>query len=250
MWRTPEELVEIGFARARVVMMNEAHDGDMRCVRTRKIGRRVLPIAHRAGVRHLAMEALWPELAAAANRTRQVPEVAGPLYPAQPDFRDLMQDALDLGWTLIPYEPVLRVGEMRGSALARMNRRELVQAQNLIAALAELPRDAQMLVWCGGDHHRKTPHKVTRPRGEWVLMGCHFAQLSGMPHFAIDQTVTIWLSLERRRLLDRYLPILEGAGGTAGLLVEESHVLDASTTALWAGKGVDAVILSVENTME
>jgi hypothetical protein len=26
-WRTPEELVEIGFSRARVVMMNEVHSG-------------------------------------------------------------------------------------------------------------------------------------------------------------------------------------------------------------------------------
>jgi hypothetical protein len=34
-WRTPEELVEIGFSRARVVMMKEAHSGDERCVRTR-----------------------------------------------------------------------------------------------------------------------------------------------------------------------------------------------------------------------
>lgn len=242
--------MEIGFARARVVMMNEVHDGDTRCIRTRKIGRRVLPIAHRAGVRHLAMEALWPELAATANRTRQVPEVAAPLYPAQPDLRYFMQDALDLGWALIPYDPVVRLAEMRGSALAQMNRREFVHARNLIAALAELPQDAQMLVWCGGAHHRKTPHEVTRPRGEWVFMGCQFAQLSGMPHFAIDQTVTIGLSLERRSLLDRYLPTLEGASGTAGLLVEESHVLDASTTALWAGKGVDAAIFSVENTME
>ena len=37
-WRTPEELVEIGFSRARVVMMNEAHSGDERCVRTREVG--------------------------------------------------------------------------------------------------------------------------------------------------------------------------------------------------------------------
>jgi hypothetical protein len=26
-WHTPEELVEIGFSRARVVMVNEAHSG-------------------------------------------------------------------------------------------------------------------------------------------------------------------------------------------------------------------------------
>ncbi len=36
-WRTPEELVEIGFSRASVVMVNEAHSGDERCVRTREI---------------------------------------------------------------------------------------------------------------------------------------------------------------------------------------------------------------------
>jgi hypothetical protein len=36
--------------------MNEAHSGRRRCVRTREVGRRVLPIAHRLGIRHIAME--------------------------------------------------------------------------------------------------------------------------------------------------------------------------------------------------
>jgi hypothetical protein len=68
-WRTPEELVEIGFERSRVVMMNEAHNGLERCIRTRDIGRRILPTALRLGVRHLAMEALVPaELAGRAGR--------------------------------------------------------------------------------------------------------------------------------------------------------------------------------------
>ena len=33
-WRTPQELVEEGFRRSRIVMLNEAHDGLTRCVRT------------------------------------------------------------------------------------------------------------------------------------------------------------------------------------------------------------------------
>jgi hypothetical protein len=57
MWRSPEELVMIGFSRSRIVMMNECHDGLLRCLSTREIGRRILPTAHKAGVRYLAMEA-------------------------------------------------------------------------------------------------------------------------------------------------------------------------------------------------
>jgi hypothetical protein len=60
-WCSVEELVQCGFARARVVMANEAHDGLTRCIRTRDVGVRVIRAAHEAGVRRLAMEALpWP----------------------------------------------------------------------------------------------------------------------------------------------------------------------------------------------
>ena len=71
-WRTPEELAEIGFSRSRVVMMNEAHSGDQRCIRTRLIGQRLLPALHRLGVRHLAMEALYTRTTDEVNRTRQI----------------------------------------------------------------------------------------------------------------------------------------------------------------------------------
>ncbi len=71
-WRTPEAIVEVGFRRSRVVMMNEAHDGDLRCIRTRLIGQRVLVPAHHAGVRYLAMEALRKAISEEANRTRRL----------------------------------------------------------------------------------------------------------------------------------------------------------------------------------
>jgi hypothetical protein len=71
--RSPEELVRIGFERSRVVIVNECHDGDRHCLRTRAIGRRLLPIANDVSVRHLAMEALYEPFARQANQTRQLP---------------------------------------------------------------------------------------------------------------------------------------------------------------------------------
>jgi hypothetical protein len=102
-WRSPEEIVEIAFQRSSVVMINEAHSGMKRCIRTRQIGKRILPIAHQAGVRHLAMEALFPLFAEHANNSRTL-MCGGFGYLSQPEMKDFIQTALDLGWTLIHYE--------------------------------------------------------------------------------------------------------------------------------------------------
>jgi len=103
-WRSVEELVEIGFQRSRVVMMNEAHAGELRCIRTRLIGQRILPAAYKMGARYLAMEALWPEIVEEANRTRKLGEAPDGGYLAQPEMRSFIQAALDLGWMLVDYE--------------------------------------------------------------------------------------------------------------------------------------------------
>jgi transposase len=67
-WRTPEALVTIGFERSRVVMTKEARRGLTRCVRTREISQRILPTAHAAGARGLAMEALLPRRSVVERR--------------------------------------------------------------------------------------------------------------------------------------------------------------------------------------
>lgn len=102
-WLSPEQIVEIAFAQARVVLLNEAHNGPRRCIRTRQLGLSILPTAHQMGVRHLAMEALYPEFAEQCNRTRHVP-LDGRGYLAQPEMQTLIQAALDSGWTLLAYE--------------------------------------------------------------------------------------------------------------------------------------------------
>ena len=59
-WLDPADIIREAFRRSRVVMMNEAHNGWRRCIRTRLVGRQVLPAAWESGARFLAMEALGP----------------------------------------------------------------------------------------------------------------------------------------------------------------------------------------------
>jgi hypothetical protein len=155
-WRTPQELVQEGFRRSRVVMLNEAHDGLTRCVRTRQLGRQILPGAHAMGARHLAMEALQPGDAETANTTRRPPDAADG-YLAQPNMSDLIQAASALGWTLWRYEadidhaPAAIVRQGLGSQ-AFTNWREAEQARNLAAVFAGLAASDRLLVWCGNGH--------------------------------------------------------------------------------------------------
>lgn len=232
--RTPEELLGIGFDRSRIVMMNEAHNGLKRCVRTREIGRRLLPVAHAAGVRHLAMEALPQGVDARPNWTRALAQFEGG-YVAQPEMRRLIERAEELGWTLFPYETRRYPVET--------NVREEDQARNIVEVLSTMPPEAPLLVWCGNSHLSKVPGMI--PDGEWLPMAYVFWKLSGIEPFSIDQTVTVefepdmtsaWhqLGLEETWRL-------EAQGGTAGFPVEDSPL---------ARPGVDAVLLSTQNTLE
>ena len=241
--RRPEELVKIGFERSRVVMMNEAHDGLMRCVRTREVGRLVLPAAHSVGARHVAMEAMWSrDFVKEANRTRRVPGGQRG-YLSQPEMRALIQDALDLGWMLIAYEadmdsPERPSEDLMSPSVTRW--REEVQAKNLAAALNTLPSGSPLFVWCGNSHLSKVP------ACDWAPMALHFRNVSGVEAFAIDQTVTVAWSKDASQepLIQQFTDQLRRLGGSGGFLVEEGGVPE------WTERDdVDAVVLSLENDL-
>jgi hypothetical protein len=264
-WRTPEELVQIGFERSRVVMMNEAHSGLARCRRTREIGQRVIPIAHACGVRAIALEALDPEATREANATRRLPDVSVG-YLTQSDMRTLIQIALDLGWQLVHYEAdwrewlkkkfgiiIPQVWNDEILALTQQyqaefqsqeytNYREEQQARNLIAFLAGQPGDTKLLVWCGNGHNGK--HQLE----DWLPMGCQFLKLSQINPFCIDQVITVKFHGSytpfAQRLLDEFGSILEQHGGSAGFLTEEAP---QPVRGRW--EYVDAVVLSLENEL-
>jgi hypothetical protein len=230
-WMTPSEIVSYGFAASPVVMMNEAHNGMSRCPRTRRVGREILPAAHAAGCRHLAMEAL-PNIPEPTLLTS--PSDVG--YLAQPEMREFVDAARGLGWTLVPYEINYQDDAL---TMESTNRREQVQAENLVAAWEQIDR-GPMLVWCGNGHHAKVSG------GGWTPMGVRFMDLSGIAQFSIDQTSTISFVAGHQpniELTDDLRATLDARGGTAGFIAGEPP----------AGWDVpdycDALILSTDNEM-
>jgi len=190
--RSPEDLLRIGFDRSRVVIVNECHNGDQHCARTRHVGRRMLPVAHVLGVRHLAMEALHPWFAQTANRSRELP-VTNAGYLGHEDLRLLMADALALGWELVAYEcDFSKWKGLMPRRVAFANWRDLEEARNLTEFLARSSPGLRLLVWCGNRHQRKTPQRYSGLfGGRWIRMGQRLKELSGIEPFVIDQSVTV-----------------------------------------------------------
>lgn len=247
MLRTPEELVRVGFGRSRIVIVNECHDGNRHCARTRAVGRRILPVAHAAGVRHLAMEALWPDFASAANQSRQLPAAPG-AYLAQGDMRTLMADALGLGWTLVAYECDFRAwtgGSTRGVDFG--NWRDAEESRHIAEFMASSPPDRRLLVWCGNSHQRKTPQPYPGvPNSTWIRLGQRLRDEAAFDPFVIDQSITVryWWWRAPRRDARRYEDDLRRLGGTAGFLREEDP------DARWRDDlSADAWLLSLDNRM-
>jgi hypothetical protein len=238
-WLSPEELVAIGFERSRVVMMNEAHNMFLRSIRTREIGRRVLPTAHDAGVRHIAMEALTPQFAAHANKTRTLPEAEGG-YLSQADMRSLIESALGLGWTLIAYEVQERMPEgLDPMGSEAFNWRDGHQARNLASALGNLDAEARLLVWCGNGHLTRDMH------ADWRSMAVQFQEITAIEPFSIDQTKSVQFE-------DRTAPAAPWVGAYCGEITERGGAagfLAADAPNDWSSAGADAFIIARDNAM-
>ncbi len=192
----PEEIIEYAFENHQIVMMNEAHYGQKRNIRSREIGKAILPVAHAKGVRHIAIEALGTDtmFVKEANLTRKVPKVNYKYgYLMQPEMRNLIQTALDLGWTLIMYEANLKdKPSFDKNTTEGSNWREKEQAKNLAKALNKLEENSKLLIWCGNSHNSKEYGET--PIGKLFPMGYQFWQLTGIEPFEIDQLVTIGIN--------------------------------------------------------
>lgn len=235
---TPQEIVDHAFQNAQVVMMNEAHSGLKRNKRTRIIGQLVLPRAHSHGVRYLAMEALDSAFANEANLTRKVPKRESG-YLSQPEMRELIRTALDLGWELIPYEADFSKEPKFSSSADEINWREKEQAKNLSIVLNKLNPGTKLFVWCGNSHHSKNPGISVPDNNKFYPMGYQFWQITGIEPFVIDQLLTVdmaetgdntrfqrWIKYEKQ--------LRENFYGTLGFLT----------------KNKEAKIISIHNTLE
>lgn len=120
------------------------------------------------------------------------------------------------------------------------NWREREQAANLGRLLDAAPGEP-LLVWCGNSHASKVEHE------EWIPMGWHFRDMSGVNPFVIDQDVTVDFGREPQpwvRELPASLSDIPAAhGGTAGIL------RDQAPPPLTGWDGVDALVVSTDNEM-
>ncbi|MDX6536817.1 MAG: hypothetical protein QOD37_1158 [Gaiellales bacterium] len=229
--------------------MNEAHSGLARCLRTRELGRELLPVAHARGVRHLAMEALSIDLAARANAARELEQRSPGGYLGQPDMRALIDAALALGWTLHAYEADFRLGPARDGPedSTAVNWREDQQARNLAAVVSSLSPSERILGWCGNGHLSRQPMTaaVDGERQTWTPMGSLVGGYCGLEPFSLDQTATVeWDGAEREWLTPPLIAALGAQGGTAGF-----HAAEATAEADWLGSSADAYVLSLDNAL-
>jgi hypothetical protein len=231
-WLSPAELVREGFARSRVVMMNEAVSGKARSIRTRRVGTDILPIAWAAGARLLAVESMGPPGGEPPH-----PEVI-----EQPDMAELLATARRLGFRVTGYDAdggaiPLKLRIKRKSP-GFTNWRDGTQATNLTALLNELPPDDRMLVWAENRHNSKVRYMTFQPTG-W-----RFRIKSGVDPFVIDQTVTVNFTKQRRLtpLQEWAYPEIRRRRGDAGFIWRDGMPR--------LSPGSDAWILSLDNELE
>lgn len=246
-FHTPEEMVTLAYSKSRLVIMNEAHDADRHNARTRQIGIRLLPVLRRIGVKHLAMEVLYPEFAAKANRLRSVPP-AQRGYLSHSDMRRLIQTALDLGFELHAYEADDNGPPATGSSFADNKRsieyRERGQAANLARLVNSLPADERLFIWCGGTHGAK------KERAGIKWMALELWRITSIEPYSIDQTPTVEYNLQSsrpRNLVARFRHDLERLGGTACIL--RADLLSLAGDLSQHLPVMDAYVLSVDNAM-
>jgi hypothetical protein len=228
--------------------MNEAHSGRARCLRTRELGRALLPVAHACGVRHLAMEALWDRgVTERANAGRTLEDGLDG-YLGQPEMRTLVDAALALGWTLHSYEADFTQSPAGDGPEdnAAVNWREDQQARNLGAVVAGLGPEERIIGWCGNGHLTRRPMTAfwEGEQRTWTPLGSMVATYCGVEPFSIDQAMTVEFEGSEREWLAPFVGVLERHGGTAGFLAE-----DAPEELAWLGDSAEAYVLSLDNAL-
>ena len=133
----------------RLVMLNEAHDAS----RHRMFLAQVIRALHDEGFRCLAAETFG----SGASDLRPGSSVSHDLgwYVRDPVFAEAVREALDLGWSLAPYEqrPDQKSADLSLSDAATLTR-EQAQADNMRALLAAAP-SSRILVFVGYGHLRE-----------------------------------------------------------------------------------------------
>lgn len=150
----------------RVVMINEAHDKPAHRAFTASL----LEELYQQGFRYLAMETLSNYR---RNAITKLDAYTG-YYTGEPLAGELVRKALELGYTLVPYEDTARNHTV--------NQREYAQAENLADFIKRHDTTAKILVHAGYGHIMKGA------LGDFIPMAAYFKIITGIEPLTIDQT--------------------------------------------------------------
>lgn len=151
----------------RVVMINEAHDQPMHRAFTASL----LEDLYKIGFRYLAMEMLRNK---GSNAVTRVNMNTGH-YVCEPVAGELVRKALEIGYTLVPYEDTVYPHSVK--------QREYAQAQNLFDFIQKKDTSAKILVHAGYGHIDEAS-----TTDEFIPMAAYFKIISGIDPLTIDQT--------------------------------------------------------------
>lgn len=158
-------------ANSRAVFINEAHHVPQHRVFTREL----LEALYKQGFRYFASETLAEYDASLNERGYPLLKETG-YYTDEPLYGDLIRKALELGYTVVPYES-------QGMDESQ-NEREAAQARNLMERVFRNDPAAKLVVHAGYGHIDE------QGDGGWLPMAKVFKQLSGIDPLTIEQTST------------------------------------------------------------
>ncbi|WP_166962247.1 hypothetical protein [Yeosuana marina] len=156
----------------QVVMINEDHDTP----KHRVFSETLLKPLYNLGFRYLAVETL-SESDTILNK-RKFPIKQSGTYSVEPNYANFIRTALEMGYTLVPYE--IRMDEE--DELGEQNFitfREECQSQHLAELIKQKPK-AKIFVHAGGDHIRE------KTKTKW--MAERFKEKTGINPLTISQS--------------------------------------------------------------
>lgn len=162
----------------QVLMLNDGHHQPQ----TRVLTTRLLRGLYAKGFRYLAMETLNVSVVELVKRN--YPIVTDGYYTNESVFGDLERQALEIGYTLVPYEAE---GEAPSGEtwIQRINRREIEQARNLKERIFDKNPNAKVLIFAGISHISEKPQNVDEAE-PWTFMAIRFKEMIGIDPFTVD----------------------------------------------------------------
>ncbi len=156
----------------KVVIINEAHHNSYHRVFTKSL----LKDLYAIGYRNLGLEALSnDENLDSLQKLRKYPTQKTGYYISDPQFGNLVREAIEIGYTIFPYETK--------NEEANEEPREIDQAKNIQKAIEAKP-DEKFLIHCGYDHALEGNHDY------WIkAMAERLTEYTGINPLTINQVV-------------------------------------------------------------